>query len=116
MGRFFAIAIALGLGACGKKSAPDDCMSGKDEFLAGLKHTFDQRVAGAPDQANAKAFFDGKYEHARAGYEAYCTAVTEDDWKCMHEVVESGRPPTDACKPAADRFMKVVLDEDHPDY
>lgn len=118
MGRFVAIAIVVSLSACGKKSAQDDCLGGKADFLGGLRHSFDARInAMSPEeQPRARTFFDGKYEHARQAYEAYCKTVTEADWTCMHDVVERGGAPDSACKPAVDRFMTVVMDERDPDY
>jgi hypothetical protein len=118
MGRFVAIGIVVVMAACGKKSAHDDCLSGKADFLRGLREAFDERISSTPPQqmSGARAFFDAKYQHAEAAFDAYCKRVTDAEWACMHEVVESGKPPAGDCKAVADRFMKDVLDESNPDY
>lgn len=112
MGRVAAIAIALALCACSKKTAPQECADGKADFLSGLRESF----AGRSTTPDAKAFFDKKLAHAEGAFDAYCKSVTEAEWKCLHDVIEGGAPPSGACKPAVDRLMKDVLDENDPDY
>jgi hypothetical protein len=112
MGRFVAIAIVLVLGACSKKTAPEECAAGKADFMSGLREAF----AGRATTPDAKAFFDKKLAHAEASFDAYCKTVTDDEWKCLHDVIEKGDSPTGPCKPAVDRLMKDVLDESDPDY
>jgi hypothetical protein len=112
--RAFA-AIAIVLIACGstKPTTQEDCASTKTAFLHAIAHTYAERVAALPEakQAGARAFFDRKIAHATATFDATCTTITDEDWRCVRTALDASGIPDGACGPRSERFLQTLLDD-----
>ena len=113
-------AIALALAACGHDppSARDDCRIRKSLFLDRVTMAFAGVIARAPaDQRDAtRAFVDRTFAYARAHFDAYCDAVSDEEWACMNDVTTFGAKPGPGCYAALSHFGKAVFDDDSPPF